>query len=102
MLEFNRKYETVGKLAGRLREIFENKKLVDYKLVTVTDTASAISEVETELIFERKEDGKQVTDNRTFRLMYQDEEGNPVARGYKKAEWKFIFDFRNIEYIDFH
>ncbi|MED4590752.1 MULTISPECIES: hypothetical protein [Priestia] len=101
MLEFNRKYETVGKLAGKLREVFEGKKLVDYKLVNVYDNASAISEVETELIFEREEDGKQVTDNRTFRLMYQDEEGNPIPRGYKKAEWKFMFDFRNIEYIDF-
>ncbi|MCP1188024.1 hypothetical protein NKR17_02790 [Priestia flexa] len=101
MLEFNRKYETVGKLAGKLREVFEGKKLVDYKLVNGYDNASAISEVETELIFEREEDGKQVTDNRTFRLMYQDEEGNPIPRGYKKAEWKFMFDFRNIEYIDF-
>lgn len=64
--------------------LFEGKKLADYKLVNVYDNASAVSEIETELIFERIEDGKQVTDNRTFRLMYQDEDGNPIPRGYKK------------------
>lgn len=100
MLEFNRKYETVGKLAGKLREVFEGKSLVDYKIVNVYDNASAISEIETELIFEREADGKQVTDHRTFRLMYEDEDGNPFPRGYKQAEWKVTFDFRNIEYID--
>jgi hypothetical protein len=99
-LEFNRKYDSVKKMAGKLREVFEGKKLVDYKLVNVYDNASAVSEVETELIFEREEDGKQVTDHRTFRLMYEDEDGNPVPRGYKQAEWKVTFDFRNIEYID--
>jgi hypothetical protein len=101
MLEFNRHYDSVKKLAGKLREVFEGKKLVDYRLVNVYDNASAISEIEAELIFEREEDGKQATDHRTFRLMYQDEDGNPIPRGYKDAEWKFIFDFRSIEYIDF-
>lgn len=101
MLEFNRKYDSVKKLAGKLREVFEGKKLVDYKLVNIYDNASAVSEVETELIFEYEADGKQVTDNRTFRLMYQDEEGNPIPRGYKDAEWMVTFDFRNIEYLNF-
>jgi hypothetical protein len=101
LLEYNRKYDTVKKLAGKLREIFEGKKLVDCKLVNVYDNASAVSEIETELIFEREEDGKQLTDHRTFRLMYQDEDSNPIPRGYKKAEWKVTFDFRNIEYIIF-
>lgn len=71
-----------------------------YKLLNVYDNASAVSELETELIFERIADGKQVTDQRTFRLMYEDEDGNPVPRGYKQAEWKVTFDFSNIEYID--
>jgi len=101
MLEFNRKYDSVNKLAGKLREVFKGKKLVDYKLVNVYDIASAVSELETDLIFEREEDGKQVTDHRMFRLMYQDEDGNPIPRGYKQAEWKVTFDFRNIEYINF-
>jgi hypothetical protein len=100
MLEFNRKYDSVKKLAGKLREVFEDKKLVDYKLINVYDNASAVSEVETELIFKRLSDGKQVMDQRTFRLMYEDEDSNPVPRGYKQAEWKVTFDFLNIEYID--
>jgi hypothetical protein len=100
MIEFNRKYDSVKKLAGKLREVFKGKKLVDYKLVNVYDNASAVSEVETELIFEREADGKQITDQRTFRLMYEGEDGDPVPRGYKQAEWKVTFDFRNIEYID--
>ncbi|MBT2663883.1 hypothetical protein [Bacillus sp. ISL-45] len=101
MLELNRKYNSVKKMAGNLREVFEGKKLVDYKLVNVYDNASAVSEIETELIFEREEDGKQVTDHRTFRLVYQDEDNNPIPRGFKQAEWKVAFDFHNIEYINF-
>lgn len=101
MLDIPSKNQTVKKLAGTLREIFEGKKLLDYKLVSVTDSASAVSEVETELVFEREEDGKQVCDNRTFRLIYKDGNDNIVPRGYKESEWKFTFDFRNIEYMDF-
>lgn len=33
MLEFNRKYDSVKKLAGKLREIFEDKKLVDLQAI---------------------------------------------------------------------
>lgn len=99
IIEYNRNYNTVGKMAGKLRELFAGLKLIDYKLVTVNDNASAISVIETVLEFERG-DGKQVSDNRTFRLIYQDEEGNTVTRGYKKAEWKIMLNFHDIELLN--
>lgn len=101
MLEYDKSYETVGKLAGTLRGIFKEKILIDYKLVSVTDNAPAICEVEAALVFKREEDGKCITDYRKFRLMYMDDNGNFVPYGYKKAEWKFLFNFRDIEYINF-
>lgn len=99
MLECSRGNEPPGKLPGMLREIFKGKKLVDYKLVNISDIAVAVSEIETELIFEIEEDGKQIVDNRKFRLIYQDEERNIVPRGYKKAEWKCVFNFQDLENI---
>ncbi|WP_134702978.1 hypothetical protein [Ammoniphilus sp. YIM 78166] len=90
---------TVGKLAGRLREIFKDKKLVSYELVNVTDNAPAISEIETKLVFDYN--GEQIEDNRKFRLIYVDENYDPVARGYKKANWKVMLDYYNIEYLEF-
>ncbi|MBT2722854.1 DUF2612 domain-containing protein [Bacillus sp. ISL-46] len=90
---------TEGKLAGRLREIFKGKKLVGYELVSVTDTAPAISKIEIKLVFDYN--GEEIEDNRKFRLIYVDENDDPVARGYKKAEWKAALDFYNIEYLEF-
>ena len=90
---------TFGKLAGRLRQLFKNKKLVSYELVKVTDISSAMSVIKTKLLFEIND--KQIEDNREFRLIYVDENDEPVARGYKQAEWKVIFDFQNIEDIEF-
>jgi hypothetical protein len=72
MLALYREYDSVKKLAGALSEIFKDKKLVDYKLIRIHDKAPVVSEIEVQLIFERLEDGIQVTDNRTFRFMYLD------------------------------
>ncbi|MFS0673026.1 hypothetical protein [Ornithinibacillus sp. 179-J 7C1 HS] len=90
---------TIGKLAGELREIFDQMKLIDFKLVNVYDTAPAISEIEVLLEFERVEDQTLFEVLHKFRLCYEGENGDPVARGYKKAEWKILrHTIRDLEY----
>lgn len=90
---------TIGKLAGELREIFEQIKLIDFKLVNVHDNAPAISEIEVLLEFERVEDQTTFEVFHKFRLCYEEENGAPVARGYKKAEWKILREtIRDLEY----
>lgn len=94
------KDKNIGKLAGELRELFATKKLTDFEIVSVYDNAPAISEIKTILEFE-KEDGTRFKHEHQFRLSYEDENGDMVPRGYKKAEWKImIISLRNLEYID--
>ncbi|WP_100402530.1 hypothetical protein [Bacillus sp. FJAT-42315] len=89
---------TVGKLSGRLRKLFLGKSLISYELVSVTDSAPAISVIEAKLTFDIS--GKQVENNREFRVIYEDEKNDPVAWGYKQADWKVMFDYQDIEYIE--
>ncbi len=97
--KFQNKGKSKGVLAGELRDIFKGKKLIDYKLVSVKDDAPAISEVFFCLKFE-KDGGKRFEHNGKLRLSYEDENGDTVARGYKKADWKImIFDVRQMEAI---
>lgn len=84
------KDKSTGKLAGELREIFDKKKLIQFELVSVYDNAPAISEIEVLLEFERVEDQTNFEVLHTFRLCYEGENGDPVARGYKEAEWKIM------------
>lgn len=90
---------TIGKLAGELREIFNHIKLIDFKLVNVYDTAPAINEIEVLLEFEKVEDETLFEVLHKFRLCHEDENGEPVARGYKKAEWKILREtIRDLEF----
>jgi hypothetical protein len=97
---FSKVEESKGKLAGQLREIFDRKKLVDYKLIAIEDNAPAITEIETILEF-NVAGGTHFSDKRTFRLIYEDEQGEAVIRGYHKGTWKIMFNFYDIEYKDY-
>lgn len=90
---------TIGKLAGELREIFKAKKLIDFRLVSVYDNAPAVSEIEVILNFE-KEDRTAFEYLHKFRLIYEDETGETVARGYKEAEWKIMMlSLQKLEFL---
>lgn len=92
--------KSIGIIAGELRELFDRKKLIDFELVNVYDNAPAISEVEVLLNFE-KEDSTFFDYKHKFRLVYEDEYGETVPRGYKESEWKIMLhSLRDIEFID--
>ncbi|MFJ7557856.1 hypothetical protein ACIQXZ_29215 [Bacillus thuringiensis] len=92
--------KTIGKLAGEIRELFTRKKLIGYKLVSINDNAPAITEIETILEFQKSDDTKFKYECK-FRLIYEDEDSEPVPRGYKKAQWRVMFNFRGIEFVEY-
>src|SRR5699024_3248126 len=96
----SRQEESISKLAGELREVFAKKQLKAFELVKIEDKAPAITEIETTLEF-ASEENKQILDNRVFRLIYQDKQNTPLIRGYHNGEWKVLFNFYDIEYLEY-
>jgi len=91
--------ESIGKLAGELRKVFEGKQLKDYELVNIIDKGAALTVIETKLEF-TNDQGNSIIDNRVFRLIYQDNQSNTLIRGYHDGEWKIFFNFANIEFLE--
>ncbi|KAF5430599.1 hypothetical protein C5S36_12680 [Candidatus Methanophagaceae archaeon] len=89
--------DSIGKLAGRIRKIFEGKKLIDYRFIKIQDKAAAISEIDVELTFEK--DGASSVHERTFRLIFQDEDCTPRVRNQNGGNWKILIDFTDMELI---
>lgn len=92
--------ESIGKLAGELREVFQKKQLISFELIEVKDIGAALTEVEVNLEFKTESD-RIINDRRTFRLLYQDNQNNTLIRGYHDGEWKILFNFYDIEYLGY-
>lgn len=86
---------TIGQIAGKFsREIFNKKNLNSFKILDITDEALAISEVIAELTIEKEE--KLITKEITFRMIYEDEDGQIEIRTMNNGSWKFIRCFYEI------
>ena len=86
------------KEAGKVRKVFNGKKLLDYKIIKITDCSPAISEIilMVTIDYENKKFNKQFT----LRFIYQDSNGNILIFGDRNGLWKFIESFfHQIEYI---
>lgn len=90
--------DSIKKLAGEIRSIFRGKKLIDYKIISIEDKAPAITEINTQLVFE-KENTCQITIKKSFRLIYEDDECKPLTRNSKGGEWKIMLNFTDIEFV---
>ncbi len=85
--------------AGKTRKIFEGKKLIDYKIVKVTDCSPAITEVTlaTSIEYNNFQHDKQIT----LRFIYEGTNGDILIFGDKGGQWKFIKGFfHQIEFLD--
>ena len=89
--------DSIGKLAGRIRKIFEGKKLIDYRFIKIQDKAAAISEINVELTFEK--DGDRSVHERTFRLIFQDEDCKPRVRNQNEGNWKILMNDGDLEFF---
>ncbi|WP_052045270.1 hypothetical protein [Caloranaerobacter azorensis] len=90
--------DSMGKLAGEIRSIFRGKKLTDFKIISIEDKAPAITEINTQLVFE-KGNTSQVTIKHSFRLIYEDNNCKPLTRNSKSGVWKIMLNFNDIEFI---
>ncbi len=78
----------LGPLAGELREIYGGQPLVDYHMQSISDKAAAVTEIAVACQFAEGSGSPDRTV--TFRLVNEDEQGNPVIRGKPAAEWVII------------
>lgn len=85
--------------AGKLRQIFEGKKLISYEIQNIKDCSPAISEVSLRVDFNYK--NVNYTKEITLRMMYQDAKGDNMVIGEAGGEWKYFPSFfHEIEFID--
>ena len=95
-MNFNR--YTLNDLAGKLRrEIFNNKKIISYKILKIIDEGPALSEITSELVIQKE--NEIITKKITFRMIYENEEGQIQIRTMNNGSWKFIRCLSEIENI---
>lgn len=98
---FPKEKESIKKLAGEVREKFENIEVKEYEILSIIDEAPAITEISANVtaLTNNKENSKTIK----FRLIYQDNEGSPLVRGNQKGKWYLmemcLWDFYNFEWI---
>lgn len=90
--------ESVGKIAQEVREVFQGKKMTNFRIINIRDEAPAISEIDTVLTFEL--DGNEITYEHIFRLIYQDDKCNSYVRGQKEGMWKILWSFYPIKFLN--
>jgi|GEM_PF-256073 Predicted metal-binding protein related to the C-terminal domain of SecA len=85
----------LNNLAGKLsREVFKDKKLDSFKILDRTDQGPAISEITAEIVIHKKEE--IITKEITFRMIYENNEGQIEMRTMNNGYWKFIRCFSEI------
>lgn len=89
------------KEAGKTREVFEGRKLVNYKIIKIVDCAPAITEVTLATIIEY--DNKLYDKEITLRFIYDSDNAEILIFGDEGGQWRFIENFfHQIEYIYFN
>lgn len=89
---------TLNDLAGKLRrKVFNKKKLNSFKILKIIDKGPAISEITVELVIEKEEE--LITKEITFRMIYENDDGEIEIRTMNNGSWKFISCFSEIENI---
>jgi hypothetical protein len=81
-----------GKKAGRAREDFGRQIPVGYSIVSVSDEAPSISQVETDVFAQGTEQPHAIRVR--VRVVFSDADNNPLVRGEQGGSWKIgLFGF---------
>jgi hypothetical protein len=78
----------VKRAPAYVREVFESKNLKSFAFTEISDDAAAVTEIQTDLVFE--EYGREVKKSVRFRLVNMDSEGNPAVRGKTGSDWAVV------------
>lgn len=88
-LDYRSSYkESQGKLAGKMREQFSPFVLNSFELIEIKDQSPAISEIIVRVNIIEGEHKK--AKDLPLRLIYENSEGSPSARGEEEYEWKIM------------
>ena len=86
-----------GKKAGLARDDFGRNIPVSFEILSVEDQAAAASHVKVNLMFQSPEG--EVHKKISIRVVYQDEQNNPLVRSEETGNWKVVQNsFRDILY----
>lgn len=89
---------TFNELAGKLRRnIFNDKKLISYKLKKITDENIIITTIDAELKIEKN--NKIITKTINFRIMYENDERKLSYRTLNDGDWRFVYCFPEIKIL---
>ncbi len=90
----------ISKVAGELRAKLKSKTINYYKIESVEDQASAATNVNVKVYFQRTDEDEKVV-SATIRLLYVDTSGETIPRNMGGGEWRIIYDAINsLEYSD--
>jgi len=90
------KEKPINSIAGELRrDIFNNKEIKGYKILNIVDEASAISEITVNLTIQKE--NKDISREITFRMIYENDNGEIDIREMNNGSWKFIRGYNEIE-----
>ncbi len=77
-----------GNAPAQVREVFESMNLKSFAFTEISDDAAAVSEIQTELVFE--EYGREIKKSVRFRLINEDHDGNVAVRGTAGSKWIIV------------
>jgi hypothetical protein len=78
-----------GRFAGELKnDVLPYKNLLKYQLLDIKDESIYVTVIEVEL--EIQDDKRNSSIKYVFRLVYEDNNGNPIVRGDAKGSWKIM------------
>jgi hypothetical protein len=84
-----RRKKTKGRLAGEIREIYQEYSVADFRLESVTDHAPALAIVST-VCTVSSEDGQRREIKAGFRVIHEATDGNPVVAGAPGGDWRIL------------
>ena len=76
--------QSPNKDAGLVREIYSNSKINNFEILSVEDIAAAVTEIKIKIFYEGNDDS---INEITFRMVNEDENGNPTIRDKPNSRW---------------
>ncbi|MGB3781052.1 MAG: hypothetical protein WA960_21995 [Tunicatimonas sp.] len=88
---FSSREISIGKEAKRIRELLDDKKLINYEISKIDDKSPAISEITLDVIYEYK--NGTVSKSITLRFICESDDGEILMIGDKNCTWRFTDNF---------
>jgi len=88
---FSSREVSLGKEAKRIRELLDNKKLIDYEITKIDDKSPAISEITLKVGYDLN--NETITKSITLRFICEGNNGEVSMIGDKNCTWRFIDNF---------